>query len=717
MLPGKTLAAWRRPRTSPCSVPRWVEDVTSPPLRFRTKSLGDRLGNIFSQGRASLLALQLVTLVGALACSPDRDPSNVSIPPFVSNPLLAESSASSASAVRNIARLRELTGTSLPSSTNCNDGGSGANQNCCIFVTGYIDHADGGGGMFCYKPNYPAVVDNGGTIIKPNSVGSGNPGRWIRSTDGSFNVRWFGATGNGMTVDAGAIQKAVRAAEVNGGGRVHLPKGTYLFNGTPPNRNDYVSIRGDNISLSGDGDSTVIKIQTWASIGDFMPDVEGETIEGFIQVANKDTIVQNVRILNLRIEGPHDWNSTGPSNGVSAIQFGNGASGVQVDDSGADRVHIEKAGSAAIAFNGIVTRPYVRGCTVENTASTAIRAWSSGAASIVAGAEVNGNIFEMTRGVAIDWAGFCATISDNIFKSVRQGAVTYSQDVSDNCWTVISNNTIYDVGLDAGGSTVFPAIRLGIGPAHRVKVSGNAVHKAHGQGIWVSGGSIDVDISQNVIDGFGYQGAGRTLAAGQLWSGIEAWGTSTRISMTGNSVKCYPGSPDSNRCEYGFVALALVESFVDGNSTLGSYSTKPFSIQATVLGVGTKNRVGDTNVDIESGNPVSGVNATGLEQLPILPEGATKSVAGSTVWLEGESAPTTITALNDAVSGRSYTFVMWGGSAKVTIVKSNYFRLASDFACPGTTCNWETLTMTWVGAGTPGATSGGMWVEDSRSFN
>jgi polygalacturonase len=45
---------------------------------------------------------------------------------------------------------------------------------------------------------------------------------------GTFNVRNFGATGNGSTNDGSAIQKAVDAANAAGGGTVQFPPGTYL---------------------------------------------------------------------------------------------------------------------------------------------------------------------------------------------------------------------------------------------------------------------------------------------------------------------------------------------------------------------------------------------------------------------------------------------------------------------------------------------------------
>lgn len=73
-----------------------------------------------------------------------------------------------------------------------------------------------------------------------------------------FNVRAYGATGNGSTDDTAAIQSAVDAAHTAGGGTVWFPNGTYklvtnpikLYSGTTPNIVAY-----SNITLAGAGSS------------------------------------------------------------------------------------------------------------------------------------------------------------------------------------------------------------------------------------------------------------------------------------------------------------------------------------------------------------------------------------------------------------------------------------------------------------------------------
>ena len=52
------------------------------------------------------------------------------------------------------------------------------------------------------------------------------------SAAGTFNIRDYGATGNGSTNDSAAIQKAVDAASAAGGGTVRVPSGTYKSSNT-----------------------------------------------------------------------------------------------------------------------------------------------------------------------------------------------------------------------------------------------------------------------------------------------------------------------------------------------------------------------------------------------------------------------------------------------------------------------------------------------------
>ncbi|MBK6900124.1 MAG: hypothetical protein IPH09_12980, partial [bacterium] len=60
---------------------------------------------------------------------------------------------------------------------------------------------------------------------------------------GIYNVKAYGAIGNGIANDTAAIQAALTAAATAGGGEVYFPKGTYLC-GSALTVGDYVNLRG-----------------------------------------------------------------------------------------------------------------------------------------------------------------------------------------------------------------------------------------------------------------------------------------------------------------------------------------------------------------------------------------------------------------------------------------------------------------------------------------
>ena len=66
-----------------------------------------------------------------------------------------------------------------------------------------------------------------------------------------YNVVTYGATGNGVTNDYAAIQAAITACGLAGGGIVFFPVGTYLINST-------LIVNYDNVHLMGTGHGSII---------------------------------------------------------------------------------------------------------------------------------------------------------------------------------------------------------------------------------------------------------------------------------------------------------------------------------------------------------------------------------------------------------------------------------------------------------------------------
>jgi hypothetical protein len=140
-----------------------------------------------------------------------------------------------------------------------------------VFLQGTNTPNDGGQGSF-YWDYTSTATDNNSTVIRPYGV---IYGAWIRTkavtsiggdvsdatavaTDATatrtladyfgdvFNVKNYGAIGDGTVNDTVAIQTTINAAETAGGGQVWFPAGTYKITGT-------LNITADNISLLGAG--------------------------------------------------------------------------------------------------------------------------------------------------------------------------------------------------------------------------------------------------------------------------------------------------------------------------------------------------------------------------------------------------------------------------------------------------------------------------------
>ncbi|HRN71617.1 MAG TPA: glycosyl hydrolase family 28-related protein [Ginsengibacter sp.] len=92
-----------------------------------------------------------------------------------------------------------------------------------------------------------------GVLLSGNSL-------WAK--DIYFNVKSFGARGNGKKDDAASIQKAINAA-AEAGGVVYFPKGTYLlasFKVTNHYLENYILKLQSGIKLMGEGEKSVIKL-------------------------------------------------------------------------------------------------------------------------------------------------------------------------------------------------------------------------------------------------------------------------------------------------------------------------------------------------------------------------------------------------------------------------------------------------------------------------
>ena len=115
--------------------------------------------------------------------------------------------------------------------------------------------------LFLIAPSL-AIQAGGVTVARaaPADKGSGYRRPATSSRPGKqplrFEVKDFGAQGNGTTDDTPAIQSAINAATKSaGGGVVFLPKGTYLLNSSCPSRHPWAFhnlVIGSNVTLLGE---------------------------------------------------------------------------------------------------------------------------------------------------------------------------------------------------------------------------------------------------------------------------------------------------------------------------------------------------------------------------------------------------------------------------------------------------------------------------------
>lgn len=97
------------------------------------------------------------------------------------------------------------------------------------------------------------------TPLPLSQGGTGSAAGLLPGITAWYNVRSYGATGNGSGDDAPAINAAIAAAAAAGGGVVYLPAGTYSTGSS-------IVINADNIVIKGDGKgSTIVKPVTNAT--------------------------------------------------------------------------------------------------------------------------------------------------------------------------------------------------------------------------------------------------------------------------------------------------------------------------------------------------------------------------------------------------------------------------------------------------------------------
>ena len=125
-----------------------------------------------------------------------------------------------------------------------------------VYATGYHTKGDGAFGSHFFEWDATSIeADNGGTIIKLDNV---DTGRYKLKYEGSVNVKWFGAVGDGVTDDTVAIQNAINY--LTSGGVLKFPVGEYIHSGISFASNSrYIELIGES-GISFAPDSNGVKL-------------------------------------------------------------------------------------------------------------------------------------------------------------------------------------------------------------------------------------------------------------------------------------------------------------------------------------------------------------------------------------------------------------------------------------------------------------------------
>jgi len=154
----------------------------------------------------------------------------------------------------------------------------------------------------------------------PDAVKPDNSGKPVGKGELMFNVKDYGAKGDGATDDATSVQNTITAAA--GGGIVYFPPGTYNI-GSP------LSLTASNIQLRGAGQSSVLRVPP------------GNSTSNALIYRVTGAWVENVSVTDLRFEGR--W---------------------------------EEFNSQIVGANGLITMKFVRGLRIERCYLKNSRAFS-----------------------------------------------------------------------------------------------------------------------------------------------------------------------------------------------------------------------------------------------------------------------------------------------------------------------------------------------------
>lgn len=282
-----------------------------------------------------------------------------------------------------------------------------------------------------------------------------------------FDIRSYGAKGDGITDDTGAIQKAIDAASAAGGGEVYVPTGTWVVSDSDASGNA-LALKS-NVTLTGDGaGDSILKLADGAGAGttSLLGVVAGST-------------VRDAGVSNLGLDG-NQANASGEISGWSQ----SGASSIG---------NLLLDGVTASDFSG-------RGFDLTGSAVNLTVRNSTASGNTLDGFGIGGSLPALTfqdnraldngaSGINVALGGVALSLTDNI-ASGNAGDGIYVHDesgIDTGFFSVIGG----DVSDNAGDGVRVRGIEYG--GVYRMDIHGNG-----GSGVNLQG-TTHIEVSDNVI--------------------------------------------------------------------------------------------------------------------------------------------------------------------------------------------------------------------------